>query len=93
MYFCGTSSFDHPVAHGAGGDAEVGGDFGLRVQASRRWPEVARGEVGIGAGVQNGGHGFPLFVVLDIESGNHAAFCPVANFISLLRHLRSVTAP
>ena len=67
---------DDPVAHGAGRNAKVGGDFGLGVQAQCAG-QVTGGEVGIWSGVQYGGHGFSFFS--GIESGNYAAFCPCAS--------------
>lgn len=81
---------DHPVAHGAGRNAKVGGYLGLRVQAQRAG-QVTGSEVGIGSGVQYGGHGFP-FCCSGIESGNYAAFCPSASAVRSLHHLRSFTA-
>ena len=82
--------FDFPVAHRAGGDAKVDSDFGLRMQAPRAG-QIAGGEVGVGSGMQYGGHGFP-FCCSGIESGNYAAFCPSASAVLLLRHLLSFTA-
>ena len=48
-----------PVTDGAGGDAKMGGNFSLGVEALGAG-QIARGEVGIWPGVQYGGHGFPF---------------------------------
>jgi hypothetical protein len=48
-----------PVADGAWGDTKMSGDFALVVEAQGAF-KITGGEVGIGSGVEYGGHGFPF---------------------------------